>query len=142
MPDHVSESIEQDFKAEQARLASGRSPRRALYQEILPDEPRAFPGKVMGIDRNVNMPKRFGLEPNPISRKFPGLLGRGRWGGIHIRHDEQAGQAIVPEIYAFMPERRASSLAVRQDHKVLVSVEPYAPPGKDPAWIITETTVR
>lgn len=60
IPDHISESMERDAKAEKARRSSPRSPRRTLYREILPDEPRDFPGRVMGIDRNINMPRQFG----------------------------------------------------------------------------------
>lgn len=144
VPDHVSESMERECKEERTRLASGRSPRRTLYRVVFPDEdgPRDFPGRVMGIERRINMPKRFGLESKPISLQLLGPLGRGRWCGVRIRHDEHAGQSIVPEIYAFMPEKEASSLAIREGRKVLVSVEPCAPPGKDPVWIITETTVR
>ena len=142
IPSHVSESMEQDVKVEQARQSSPKSPRKTLPQDVLPDEPRQFPGRVMAIDRNINMPKRFGLDSKPISLKYLGPLGRGRWYGIRIRHDEHAGQSIVPVIYAYIPEGEASSLAIREGHKVLVSVKPYAPPGKDPVWIITETTVR
>ncbi len=142
IPSHVAESMERDVTIEKARKSSPKSPRKALLKEVLPDEPREFPGRVVGIDRNINMPKHFGLASKPISLKFLGPLGRGRWCGIRVRHDEQAGQAIVPIIYAFIPEGEASSLAIREGHKVLVSVKPYAPPGKDPVWIITETTVR
>ncbi len=140
IPDHVSESMERDTKVEKTRRSSLRSPRRTLYREILPDEPRDFPGTVMSIDRNINMPRQFGLESKPMSLKFLGPLGRGRWHGIRIRHDKQAGQTIVPEVHAFRSAARATP--IREGHKVLVSLKPYAPPGKNPVWIITETTVR
>ena len=142
IPEHVSESIQREVQVDKTRRSSPKSPRKTHARQVLPDNPREFPGSITGIDRGINMPKRFGLDSKPISLKLLGPLGRGRWHGIRVRHDEQAGQTIVPVIYAFMPEGEASSLAIREGHKVLVSVKPYAPPGKDPVWVITETAIR
>ena len=139
IPGKFAESMQRDVKAEKARRAS---PKKTLYQEVLPEEPLGFPGTVMVIERNINMLRHFGLASNPVAKQLLGRLGHGRWHAIRVRQDKAAGQTIVAEIYAFTSAREASALGMREGQKVLLSVEPYAPPGRDPVWVVTETMVR
>ncbi|MCY4572436.1 MAG: hypothetical protein OXF01_06505 [Gemmatimonadetes bacterium] len=129
-----------DAKVEAARRAS---PKNTIYRDVLPEENRDFVGTVMSLDRNINMPRHFGLPSNPITSGILGQLGTGRWHLIRMRDGEAAaGQPIVAELSAFVSARDAANDGVREGHKLLVSVEPWAPPGRDLVWVVTEITLR
>ena len=140
VPEGVAEAMEVDAKVEAARRAS---PKKTIYTDVLPDENRDFAGTVMSIDRNINVPRHFGLESNPIARGLLGRLGRGRWHLIRMRDGEAAPeQPIVAELSGFVSGRDLASDGVREGRKLLISVEPWAPPGRDPVWVVTEITPR
>ena len=132
--------MEVDAKVEAARRAG---PKKTIYRDVLPEEDRDFVGTVMSLDRNVNLPRHFGLTSNPIARELLGRLGRGRWHLIRVRDGEAAAeQPIVAELSAFVSARDAANDGVREGRKLLVSVEPWAPPGRDPVWVVAEITRR
>ena len=139
VPGQLVDSMERAVKVEKARRAS---PKKTLYQEVLPEEELDFPGKVMAVERNIKMTKHFGLASTRIARQLLGRLGRGQWHGIRVRGDKTEGQRIVPEAYAFLSARHASALGIREGQRVLLSLVPYRLPGQDPVWVVTETTVR
>ena len=131
--------MRRDVKVEDARR---QSPKRTLYLDVLPEEPCDFPGTLMSVERNINMPKQFGLQSNATARQLLGRLGRGRWHRIRVRGHREEGQEVVPEVHAFIPARTLAELGLGEGRRILVSVEPYAPPGRDPMWVATQTTVR
>ena len=140
VPARVAEAMEVDAKVEAARRAG---PKKTIYRDVLPEEERDFVGIVMSLDRNINAPKHFGLPSNPIARELLGRLGRGRWHLIRVRDGEAgAEQPIVAELSAFASGRLAAEEGLREGQKLLISVEPWAPPGRDPVWVVTEITPR
>lgn len=139
VPRQLVEFMERAVKAETARRAS---PKKTLYQEVLPEEELEFAGEVMVIERNVRMTKYFGLASTRIARQLLGRLGRGSWHRIRVRGEMTDGQEIVPETYAFLSARQVAALGLREGQRILVSLTPYRLPGQDPVWIVTETTVR
>ena len=36
--------------------------KRTLYREVIPEEAREFPGRIMSIDENINMTRQFNLS--------------------------------------------------------------------------------
>lgn len=110
---------------------------------MLPEENRDFAGTVMSLDRNINIPRHFGLPSNPIASAVLGRLGKGRWHLIRVRDGEaDTGQPIVAELSGFVSARDAANEGVREGQKLLISIEPWAPPGRDPVWVVTEITSR
>ena len=100
-------------------------------------------GTVMSLERNINVPRHFGLPSNPMASGLLGRLGRGRWHLIRVRDGEAAAeQPIVAELSAFLSARDAAKEGLREGRKLLVSVEPWAPPGRDPVWVVSEVTAR
>ena len=117
--------------------------RRRSTGDVLPEENRDFVGTVMSLDRNINVPRHFGLPSNPMASGLLGRLGRGRWHLIRVRDGEAAAeQPIVAELSAFLSARDAAKEGLREGRKLLVSVEPWAPPGRDPVWVVSEVTAR
>ncbi|MDE2784444.1 MAG: hypothetical protein OXK77_15935 [Gemmatimonadota bacterium] len=139
VPGHIAESMRRDAKMEDSLRAS---PKKTFYQEVLPEERQDFAGGVMAIERNIKMPRQFGLSSNPLTPQLLGRLGRGRWHRIRVRQDTEEGQRIVPEVSAFMEAREIAALGIREGHRVLVSVEPYSLPGLETVWMVTEATIR
>ena len=140
VPERVAEAMKVDAKVEAARRAGAK---KTIYRDVLPEESRDFVGMVMSIDRNVNVPRHFGLPSNPIATGVLGLLGRGRWHRIRVRDVEaDEEQPIVAQLSAFLSARDAANEGVREGRNLLVTVEPWAPPGRDPVWVITEITPR
>lgn len=119
-----------------------RSPKRTLYREVIPDEARDFPGLVMSINKNINMAKRFKLPPrNVLARQLLGKLGRGRWHLLHLRERGADGFGVVAEMSCYMSAADVSRAGIKIAQRVLVSVTPYAPPGMEPVWLVTEVTI-
>ena len=140
VPARVAEAMEIDAKVEAARRAG---PKKKIYRDVLPEENRDFVGTVMSLDRNINVPRHFGLPSHPITSGLLGRLGRGRWHMIRMRDGEAAAeQPIVAELSAFVSARDAADEGVREGQKLLISVEPWTPPGRDPVWVVTEITPR
>ena len=73
MPARVAEAMEVDAKVEAARRVG---PKKTIYRDVLPEGNRDFAGTVMSLDRNINMPRHFGLSSNPIASAVLGRLGR------------------------------------------------------------------
>lgn len=69
----------------------------------------------MAIEPNINMPKRFDLPSNPISRQILGRLGQGRWHRICVRGDREEGQVVVAEVEAFILSREVAEHGLRED---------------------------
>ena len=140
VPARVAEAMEMDAKVEAARRAG---PKKTLYRDVLPEENRDFAGTVMRLDRNINMPRHFGLPSNPIASGVLGRLGKGRWHLIRVRDGEAgADQPIVAELSGFVSAKDAANEGLRKGQKLLISAEPWAPPGRDPVWVVTEITPR
>ena len=140
IPERVAEAIKVDAKVEAARRAG---PKKTIYRDVLPDESRDFVGTVMSLDRQINVPRHFRFPANPIATGFLGRLGKGRWHLIRLRDGEAAAkQPIVAELSAFVSARDAANEGVRIGQKLLISVEPWDPPGRDPVWVVTEITPR
>ena len=140
VPARVAEAMEVDAKVEAARRAGAK---KTIYRDVLPEENRDFVGTVMSLDRNINVPRHFGLPSNPMASGLLGRLGRGRWHLIRVRDGEAAAeQPIVAELSALLSARDAAKEGLREGRKLLVSVEPWAPPGRDPVWVVSEVTAR
>ena len=140
VPARLAEAVAVDVKVEAARQAG---PKKTIYRDVLPEETRDFLGTVMSLDRSINVPRHFGWPSNAIARGLLGRIGRGRWDLIRVRDDEAAAEPpIVAELSAFVSARDAANEGLREGQKLLVSVEPWAPPGRDPVWVVTEITPR
>ena len=140
VPERVAEAMKVDAKVEAARRAG---PKKTIYRDVLPDERRDFVGTLMSLDRNINVPRHFRLLSNRMASGLLGRLGRGRWHLIRVRDGEAAAeQPIVAELSAFASGRLAAKEGLREGQKLLISVEPWAPPGRDPVWVVTEITPR
>ena len=118
------------------------SAKRTIYREIAPDSRRDFPGIVMSVERNINMLRLFDMPPK--SDFAPGLLGelrKVRWHRVYLREHGANELGIVAEMQALMAASEVESLGLRPGQRVLVSVEPCAPPHKKPVWKVTEASI-
>ena len=113
-----------------------------LFVELEPDSERDFLGVVMSVDRNINVPRRFGLPQNHLARSLLGPLGRTPHSEIRMREEMADKHGITAEVRALMPSGEVEKVGLRVGHHVIARIEPYAPPGRDPVWIVTEVMVR
>lgn len=139
VPARLAEKMQRDVKVEAARKTTLKP---TIYTEVLPEEPSDFPGTVMAIERNINTPKLVGLQSTPIARLLLGKLGRGRWHRMHVREEGAGSLDIVGQMFPLIRAERVRDLGIKVGSRVLVSVEPYAPPGQRPFLIGTEVSLR
>ena len=137
VPERVMESMDRDVKMEAARRVSAK---KTIYAEVRPEEEMDFIGSVMTIERNINMPRQFKLQPNRIAQRLLGRLGKGRWHRIGVRGEAEPEQSIVPQVSAFMRGSDLSRTGIHEGQKVLLAVAPYTPPGQLAVWVVTEAT--
>ena len=138
MPDALIDEWDAHTKIE---ASLRRSAKRTIYREVVPDEPRDFPGIVMSVERNINLLRLFEMPQNDLARGLLGELGKGRWHRVHLREHGADDLGIVAEMRALMPASEVERLGVRPGRRVLVSVEPGAPPHRDPVWKVTEASI-
>ena len=138
IPDALNSEWKRCTKNEAARR---RSAKRTLYAKVAPDEPRDFPGRVMSVERNVNMLKLFDLPPNEIGRQLLGKRGKSQWHRLGLREHGADELGIVAEMSALISASDLTRSGIRIGQRVLVSVAPWAPPHRDPAWIVTEASI-
>ena len=138
VPRKVIEYMDRDAKVAAARRVSAK---KTIYAEVCPEEEMDFVGRVMVIERNINMPKQFKLAPNRVAQRLLGKLGRDRWHRIGVRGEAEPDQSIVAEVSAFIRGTDLSKTGIQVGRKVLVAVVPYTPPGQKAVWIVTETTL-
>ena len=140
MPDALLDEWDAHSKIEASLRHSAK---RTIYREVVPDEPRDFPGIVISIERNVNLLKLFELRPE--SDLSLGLLAEElrerRWHRVHLREHGADKLGIVAEMRALMAASEVERLGVRPGRRILVTVKPYAPPHRDPVWIVTEASI-
>lgn len=138
MPDALIEEWRAHTKIE---ASLRRSPKRTIYRKVVPDEPRDFPGIVMSVERNINLLRLFKMPQNDLARGLLGKLGEGRWHRMHLREHGADDLGIVAEMRALIAASEVERRGLRPGRRVLASVEPCAPPHKDPVWKVTEVSI-
>ncbi|MFC1791215.1 hypothetical protein ACFL0I_01960 [Gemmatimonadota bacterium] len=113
-----------------------------LCVEVEPGSGREFVGGVLAVNRNINFYKRFNLPRNDVSKALLGALGRTPYSQVLIREEQADDRGIKAEVTAYLPTLEVDRTGLRIGHRVLVGIEPFSPPGRNPVWIVTEILVR